>query len=166
MSYLLDANSYIQAKNTHYRMRFCPGFWEWLDGGYAEGRISSIRMVYNELADYGDELSAWVKERPEHFSPVDDEVTQTFFAIIAEHIMALPLAKQTEKIRFLEGADPWLIAKACGTGQTVVTHEVLAPENSSKIKIPNICRHFQVPYISSFDLLDTLDARLILGPKR
>ncbi|WP_263289711.1 DUF4411 family protein [Pseudomonas sp. P5_C3] len=31
---MLDANSYIQAKNTHYRMGFYPGFWDWLDNAY------------------------------------------------------------------------------------------------------------------------------------
>ena len=28
--YLLDANSYIQAKNLHYQMSFCPAYWDWL----------------------------------------------------------------------------------------------------------------------------------------
>lgn len=76
--------------------------------------------------------------------------------------MDLPLPKKTEKIRFLEGADQWLIAKAGATGQTVVTHEVLVPPTSQKIKIPNICQQFNVPYMSAFDLLETLDAKLIL----
>lgn len=26
--YLLDANVFIQAKNLHYGMDFCPAFWE------------------------------------------------------------------------------------------------------------------------------------------
>jgi hypothetical protein len=77
--------------------------------------------------------------------------------------MDLPLPKQTEKIRFLDGADPWLIAKASATNHTVVTHEVWVPPTSHKIKIPNICQQFNVPYINSFDLLDTLNAKLILG---
>lgn len=29
--YLLDANTYIQAKNLHYQMSFCPAYWDWLD---------------------------------------------------------------------------------------------------------------------------------------
>jgi len=165
LSYLLDANSYIQAKNTHYRMGFCPGFWDWLDSAYDAGKISSVSLVYKELVDYGDELSRWAKDRPNHFLPVDDPSTQITFAQIATFVMDLPLAKQAEKIRFLDGADPWLIAKASATRQTVVTHEVLVPPTSQKIKIPNICRQFNVPYISSFDLLDALNAKLILGTR-
>jgi hypothetical protein len=30
LSYLLDANVFIQAKNLHYGLDFCPAFWEWL----------------------------------------------------------------------------------------------------------------------------------------
>ena len=30
MAYLLDANVFIQAKNLHYGLDFCPAFWDWL----------------------------------------------------------------------------------------------------------------------------------------
>ncbi|MEZ1316038.1 DUF4411 family protein [Pseudomonas fluorescens] len=163
MSYLLDTNSYIQAKNTHYRMGFCPGFWDWLDSAFDAGKISSVSLVYRELIDFGDELSSWAKERPDHFLPVEDSNTQDAYEQITRFVMSLPLSRRTEKARFLDGADPWLIAKASVTGQTVVTHEVLVPATSQKIKIPNICRQFNVPYVSAFDLLDTLKARFVLG---
>lgn len=161
MSYLLDANSYIQAKNDHYRMKFCPGFWDWLDSSFKQGQLCSINMVYKELSSYGDELSDWVKLRQDHFHPIDDAATQAAFAKIAQHVMALSLPSDPEKIRFLDGADPWLIAKASTTNKTIVTHESLVPANSKKIKIPNICREFGVSYITSYDLLETLEARFI-----
>jgi hypothetical protein len=28
--HLLDANVFIQAKNLHYGLDFCPAFWDWL----------------------------------------------------------------------------------------------------------------------------------------
>ncbi|WP_081763821.1 MULTISPECIES: DUF4411 family protein [Nitrincola] len=28
MKYLLDSNTYIQAKNQYYGMDFCPGYWD------------------------------------------------------------------------------------------------------------------------------------------
>lgn len=162
MSYLLDANAYVEAKNSHYRMAFCPGFWSWLDSAYDGGKIASITLVYKELSEYGDQLSDWVKLRSDHFLSVDDPDTQRCFSSIAEHVMALPLPKHTEKIRFLSGADPWLIAKAKVTGFSLVTHEVLVPENSAKIKIPNICKHYGVSYLNTFDLLETLAVSLVL----
>jgi Domain of unknown function (DUF4411) len=30
MAYLLDADVFIQAKNLHYGLDFCPAFWDWL----------------------------------------------------------------------------------------------------------------------------------------
>ncbi|ENH93600.1 TPA: DUF4411 family protein [Pseudomonas aeruginosa] len=166
MSYILDANSYIQAKNFHYRMGFCPGFWDWLDSEFKNGQIASVFMVYKELSEFGDDLSDWVKKRPDHFLSIDDENTQKMYATVADHVMGMRLPKEAEKMRFLSGADPWLISKAATTGYTIVTHEVLVPDNSQKIKIPNLCKNFGVPYITSFDLLDTLGAKLIIDDSK
>ncbi len=30
MAYLLDSDTFITAKNFHYGLDFCPGYWEWL----------------------------------------------------------------------------------------------------------------------------------------
>lgn len=49
MAYLLDANVFIQAKNLHYGMDFCPAFWNWLDRQNATGRVFSIEKVADEL---------------------------------------------------------------------------------------------------------------------
>lgn len=39
MTYLLDANIFIQAKNLHYGFDFCPAFWDWLEHeNAADGR--------------------------------------------------------------------------------------------------------------------------------
>lgn len=61
--YLLDANTYIQAKNLYYQMTFCPAYWTWLDQQYAISALASIRAVYDELSDGDDQLSGWVKDR-------------------------------------------------------------------------------------------------------
>lgn len=60
MSYLLDANVFIQAKNLHYGFDFCPAFWEWLLQNNAEGRVFSIDKVADEIAAGTDELSDWL----------------------------------------------------------------------------------------------------------
>jgi hypothetical protein len=65
--YLMDSNTYISAKNVYYGMDFCPAYWDWLDVQFAQGQVASIQMVYDELANKGDELSVWVKSRKNHF---------------------------------------------------------------------------------------------------
>lgn len=49
MKYLLDTNIFIQAKNLHYGLDFCPAFWEWLILKNKEGIIYSIDKVYDEI---------------------------------------------------------------------------------------------------------------------
>ena len=49
MAYLLDANTFIQAKNEYYWFDICPGFWEWLDRQNSAGNIFSIDRIGDEL---------------------------------------------------------------------------------------------------------------------
>ena len=41
-TYLLDANVFIQAKNLHYGLDFCPAFWNWIEEAHAAWSISSM----------------------------------------------------------------------------------------------------------------------------
>lgn len=63
---------------------------------------------------------------------------------------------------FLSGADPWLIAKARVMGATVVTHEQHNPAARRKFLIPNVCQHFGVPCLDTFELLNQQAARFVL----
>ena len=161
--YLLDSNTYIQAKNLHYQMSFCPAYWEWLDMQYQASVIASIQPVYEELVSGDDELAAWVKERKTQFVAVSSDNIQEKFAEIAQYVAEQEGKKHEHIAEFLAHADPWLIATAAVNGATVVTHESLVPENSTKLKIPNICQVFQVPFLNTFKLLQDLEARFVLG---
>ena len=66
MNYLLDANTYIQAKNQYYGMDICPAYWDWLDQQFELGLVASIDMVGRELKAGNDALVNWVKDRPDH----------------------------------------------------------------------------------------------------
>ncbi len=66
------------------------------------------------------------------------------------------------KRRFIRKADPWLNAKAMVSGATVVNQEKDAPQATSSIKIPDVCRAFWVPCVNTFDLLRTRGAQLVL----
>lgn len=63
MAYLLDANIFIQAKNLYYGFDVCPGFWDWLDDAHADGRVTSIDRIGDELTGAGDELATWARSR-------------------------------------------------------------------------------------------------------
>lgn len=162
MKYLLDSNTYIQAKNFYYGMDICPAYWDWLDQQFELGTVASVDMIGKELKDGNDELAEWVKARPQHFIQNDDEDTQIVFVEIA---LAVSVGDYNAGNRdnFLAKADPWIIAKAKTTGATVVTHEALLAPNTKKVKVPNICQQFNVPCLNTFQFLRELNARFVLG---
>ena len=157
--YLLDANVFIEAKNFYYGFDTFPGFWEWLDAEHSNGHLRSIKPIRDELLKGSDDLAAWIEERKDSgwFLTVDDVDTQHNLALIAVWVMGQPF-KEVAKSDFLSGSDPWLIAKAKAIGATVVTQENFDAQCRRKVKIPNICRAFNVPYINTFDLLRQMGA--------
>lgn len=160
--YLLDANTYIQAKNYHYQMGFCPAYWDFLHQQFETGMLASVSQVYDELRGQNDELATWAEAHKQHFHLLTSKELQAKFSLIANHVMSLPNKAAASVSTFLAGADPWLIAVASLTNETVVTHEKSVADNSRKIKIPNICRDFNVSCIDPFKLLSELKAQFIL----
>ena len=64
MAYLLDANVFIQAKNLHYGLDFCPAFWDWLiDEQCGASGSSASRRSADEIDAGGDELADWAAQR-------------------------------------------------------------------------------------------------------
>ena len=76
---------------------------------------------------------------------------------------AAPQMKAGALDEFLSGAAPWLIAEAMTMNATVVTHKQLNLAARRKFLIPNVCQHFGVRFVDTFELLNTLEARFVLG---
>ena len=161
MRYLLDSNTYIQAKNQYYGMDICPAYWDWLDQQFELGELGSIDFIGRELKDGNDELAEWAKNRPNHFIANDDAATQQQFMQIVNSVMAGDY-NAGNRDNFLAKADPWIIAKAKSIGATVVSHEAHLISGTKKVKVPNICKEFEVPCISTFQLLRELQAKFVL----
>lgn len=163
MTYLLDANVFIQAKNLHYGLDFCPAFWQWLLDNNARGRVFSIDKVADEIAAGDDELTDWVRDHGNGlFLPTDAAVAEKLGAVStwAMQHQYEPAAIST----FLQVADYYLIAHALAKGHVVVTHEV--PANSTKrIKIPNACIGLNLRFMTPYEMLRREQARFVLGGK-
>jgi len=153
MMYLLDANTFIEAKNRFYRQDICPGFWEWLDEITLGDEIKSIEKVYDELAVGNDDLAGWVKARRNEgrFLAVDTDIQNAFRRIVAD-VNAADYRADAQR-KFLAGADPWLVATALAHGATVVTHENHEPQVKRRVPLPNVCRRFNVAFTDLFTLL-------------
>ncbi|MDP2830218.1 MAG: DUF4411 family protein [Sulfuricellaceae bacterium] len=133
MNYLLDANTFIEAKNRYYNMVVCPGYWDWIELEFADGEVASVESVGDELLSGNDELKTWAASHKPLFLPVSDEETQVAFAEIAAHAVDLAAEMKPGALEeFLGGADPWLIAKARVQGSVVVTHEQFNPQRQKE----------------------------------
>jgi hypothetical protein len=47
---------------------------------------------------------------------------------------------------------------------TVVTQEVAAPESKTEVKIPDVCKAFDVPCIDTFEMLGNLGVQFTWKP--
>ncbi|MGO9834698.1 MAG: DUF4411 family protein [Polyangiaceae bacterium] len=160
MAYLLDANVFIQAKNLHYGLDFCPAFWDWLDVQHAAGAVFSIEKVEDELLAIADELSTWASGRGATFFLRPDAAVLPALAKVSAWATSQsyePAAVNT----FLQVADYYLVGHALAHGHVVVTHEV--PSTSRKrIKIPDACIGLGIKHMTPFELLRRERAKFVL----
>lgn len=161
MAYLLDANVFIQAKNLHYGLDFCPAFWDWLIDANARGLVYSIEKVGDELDAVADELTAWASARGPGFFLKPDTAMLTALAPLSSWVNGQgyePAAVNT----FLQVADYYLVAHALAHKHVVVTHEVPSA-STKKIKIPNVCIGVDVKCMTPYEMLRLERARFVLG---
>jgi hypothetical protein len=161
VTYLLDANVFIQAKNLHYGFDFCPAFWDWIDEAHQAGKVFSIEKVLDELRAGADELTTWADARAPMFLAPDAPVAESLqvasaWANGAEYE---PAAVNT----FLQVGDYYLVAHAHAHELTVVTHEVPA-DTRKRIKIPNACIGLGLKCMTPYAMLSTERARFVLPP--
>jgi hypothetical protein len=160
VTYLLDSNVFISAKNLYYGFDFCSAFWSWLDEGHRAARVFSIEKVRDELRGGADELTVWANDRPAMFLKPDATIVPSMQKLSewAEGASYEPAAVNT----FLQLADYYLVAHAHAHGYTVVTHE-LADGSRKRIKIPEACIAVGVKFMNTFEMLRAERARFVLG---
>lgn len=161
MPYLLDANVFIQAKNLHYGLDFCPAFWDWLVARNAAGDVFSIERVGDEIEAGGDELGAWAAQRGPAFFLKPDAAILGALATVSAWVTRQryePAAIHT----FLQVADYYLVAHALAHGHTVVTHEKVST-STKRVKIPEPCIGLGIKCMTPFEMLRKERARFVLG---
>lgn len=160
MSYMLDANVFISAKNLHYGLDFCPAFWEWLIHGANTGRLFSIDKVADEIEAGGDDLYEWAH------GPGQLVFRRTHGALAPQlgQVSSWAMSQQYTPAAiniFLQGADYYLVTHALAGGHTVVTQEVGSP-SQNRIKIPNACIGLNVRFMTPYQMLRIEKARFVL----
>ena len=159
MTYLLDANVFIQASRLHYGFDFCPAFWDWLEQENQDGKVFSIDHILDELLA-PDDLTDWARNQSDGFFKAVDTDTLQKYNDVTNWVQTngySSLAVST----FLQVADSYLISYALAHGHAVVTHEVPA-DTISKVKIPNVCTGMGIDCINPFTMLRRERAKFIL----
>jgi hypothetical protein len=163
MAYMLDANVFIQAKNLHYGLDFCPAFWDWLVLKNSARQVFSIERVGEELQAGDDQLARWAAMcGPAFFVGPDAAMLATLGQVSAWAAGQSydPAAVHT----FLQAADYYLVAQALAHGHTIVTHEI-ASTSKKRVKIPDACIGLGVKCMTPFEMLRRERARFVLGPE-
>jgi hypothetical protein len=161
MSYLLDANVFIAAKNLHYGLDFCPAFWDWLIQQNAAAQVFSIEKVGDEVQAVADELSDWASARGDGFFLEPDATVLPALAKVSawangQHYEMAAISA------FLQVADYYLVSHAVAAGHTVVSHEVPSA-SKRKIKIPDACIGLRIKCMTPYEMLRRERARFVLG---
>jgi len=153
--YYLDSNVLIEAKNRAYGFDIARPFWDWLENNLLKKNILLSKLIYDELAEGADELADWIKKFKDTDTVViPDEDTQEKYREIADYAMETYLIRHVGS--FLERADAWVIAHGYAENAIIVTHESLVDNTSKKIKIPNVCKRFNVDCVDLYKMMRDL----------
>lgn len=166
MKFILDANVLIEAHRRYYAFDLAGTFWDALVTWGGQKILGVPQAVYEEIANEKDELASWLRKhravliiRPDHsvFSSAK-EIAQFIQSRYEPSISQL----------FLDSADLWVVAHAKALSATVVTLEAPRQEiptrktgriGGRKISLANVCRHFHINHINTFDMLRQLQFR-------
>lgn len=147
---------FVEASRRYYPFDLVPGVWD-----------APVLMEEEIQGGNGapDELSIWAERHKNllfHSTDVPD-VLENYGRIItwAQRQVQYMAAAKAE---FATVADGWVVAFALANGSTVVTQEVPAPESKRKIKIPDVCNAFNVPYANAFQMLRSLGVMFRYSP--
>lgn len=155
--YVLDANVFIEAARHYYAFDLAPGFWESLVRHAEDGRVQSIDGVKQELERGKGPLADWAKSNfADAFASTDDQDVVAAYAEIMIWAQAQSQFTDAAKDEFARVADGWVVAYGKAKGRVVVTHEVPAPDARKRVKIPNVCQAFDVPFVDTFKMLREL----------
>lgn len=152
MIYVFDTNSLSNILNHYYRDEF-PSFWHKLDDAIRDHWLLSVRECECELKErFSDgQIEPLLAHNADFFAyPTTQELT-----FITRVYSVAHFRQNLEKKKLLGGgyfADPFIIAKAWFLGGVVVTEEKLKDHAA---KIPNICKCFDIPYMSLQEFMYT-----------
>ncbi len=158
--FVLDANVFINANNTYYARDICNKFWLHLTSYNKQGTVCSIDRIYDELDGRQDDLNKWATENKAMFVSTHDLHIEQNYGKIVTWVGSKQYLAAAAKDEFYRIADGWLAAYALTTGYTLVTHEKPEPKSRKHIKLPDVCKEFNISYTDTFTMMRKIGMRL------
>ena len=156
LEFWLDSNVFIEGKKGPYAFDIAPRFWALIDELINDGQIACPQLVYDELLEVQDDLAGWAKKRRTSGLFIQpDAAVQDAYRDVVDYVGRKYPDNQARR-RFLNRADPWVIAHAISESGAVVTLEPRVAPSSKQAKIPNVCDHFSIWWLNTYQLLREL----------
>ena len=150
--YWVDANVFIWGSREPYPLPGAQAYWNWFESKVDAGKIishwkSADEVLEGEKKGKEDPIVNWVKSRKDKLkAPQDTKELQKLTGEICKYCYDTFGPEKTPE--FTRGADLWLIASAKIDSGVVVTQEC----KRKQIRIPAVCRAFDVDYIDLFKM--------------
>ncbi len=158
--YALDANILISSSRLFYPFDVAPAFWRQL-AEKAPNRIILVDRIKDEILRNEDVLTNWLRKNMDLFvnrASSDMNVIDSYRRIIS-YVNGNLRYKESAKSSFAESADSWLCAHALAYFYVVVTEEIYEPNIRKEIKIPNVCREFNIRCINRLQFIRKMGIR-------
>lgn len=147
--YCFDTSAFLDLNYIHKRVIGIAKLWDELEKMIHSGQIVSHRLVFDEIINGNknqDFIAKWIANKRRFFL----EITFAQINIVSDIVKKFP--KLIDYGAEHEQADPWLIALAIEKSIEQTLFDIRIPvvvsqeNNNSSIKIPAVCRCFNIPH--------------------
>ena len=140
--YIIDACALIDAAKEYNMSKktFLP-IWEAFEELINNGQLITSTEIQDELKD--DDLIAWSKKHKELFVPLTREIQEQVFEVLKKYPTLIKMKSTSNS-----NGDPFLVATAIVNNGYIITNERPGDEKTGDYHIPNVCKGFDIPYMS------------------
>ncbi|TCZ66429.1 DUF4411 family protein [Flaviaesturariibacter aridisoli] len=158
-SFVVDSNFFIQAHRNNYPLDVATSFWLKVKDLATAGHIICIDKVKDEIYKNEDDLKGWcVGNLPSNFFHDTATILADYGRVCTWAVSKSShyLQKALDEFLNAEEADAWLVSFALAKGIKVVTYETSNPAQKSRIKLPDACIPFSVPFTNTVGMFREL----------
>lgn len=152
MKYIVDTNVFRTFFRFYYK-DVTPELFNNLDLMIKEGNVLSVKEVYHELENQHKKDSDFMNNIKVYKNIFQEPTNEEEIEILKQIYSKRNYQNNISEKNLLQGspvADAFLVAKAKCEGGVLVTAEQFSPNAA---KIPNICKDFDIEYISFEEFL-------------